>query len=85
MIPRSALVSFPDSFLSFMSWISWFTSLTGNEGICQLPNDFIGSLSLPTSLLADPFNLSGLRQLIDHFEDAHRVLLGEERGGDCGE
>lgn len=63
-----------------MSWISWFTSLPGNEGICTLPKDFIGSPVFLISYLADPFNLSGLRQQIDHFEDAHRVLLGEERG-----
>ena len=57
-----------------------FCSLPGNEGICQLPKDFIGTSSSSFSHTADPFNLSGLRQQIDHFEDAYRVLLGEERG-----
>ncbi|KAK8792219.1 casein kinase II subunit beta [Blastocystis sp. subtype 4] len=52
-----------------MSWIDWFCSLPGNEGICNVPVDFI----------MDQFNLSGLRQIVDDYEEALSILVGDIR------
>jgi len=54
------------------TWIEWFTSLKGNEFLCEVDSSFI----------EDVFNLYGIRSIIEDFRDVQAWILGDAPDGD---
>lgn len=51
------------------SWVSWFCSLRGNEFFCVVEEEYIG----------DGFNLSGLKEDVQHYEMAMETIVDAEQ------
>ena len=49
-------------------WISWFCDLEGHEFFCEVDEEYI----------RDNFNLHGLREKVQHFNEAMHMLLNSE-------
>jgi hypothetical protein len=51
------------------SWVSWFCSLRGNEFFCVVEEEYI----------ADGFNLSGLKEDVQHYDMAMETIVDAEQ------
>ena len=49
-------------------WISWFCNLEDHQFFCQVDEDYI----------TDNFNLYGIKQMFDHYNDALEMILSPE-------
>lgn len=52
------------------TWIRWFCSLKGNEFFCVVPDEFV----------FDNFNLTGLKDIVPHYNKALDIILDSESG-----
>ncbi|KAJ1954680.1 casein kinase 2 regulatory subunit, partial [Dispira parvispora] len=55
-----------------LSWISWFCSYSGHEYFCEVAEEYI----------EDEFNLTGLRQMVPHYNYALETILDLEEDVD---
>ena len=54
------------------SWMSWYVSLQGHEHLLEVDEDFV----------RDNFNLYGLRQMVDNYDNALEMILSSETPDD---